>query len=332
MSSSSSRHTRPHLARVCDFSQIAEVATSQVMPQHQQYSRQIQPTTEPTLVKINNCTVYSFGYPMTHANVKRTLEQLDGVVNRKPFFAGTATTPEERTRCSLMLRELAQVLPAEEQDQYRARLAQQVDFDKALAKYEAARAEQNNVVEALKNNAEATEAQKNAAQAQLNAREATLIGVRDLMPKTTLRSYDDFCEYARSRIDEHDKRNLSAWADTMYYGIPPKLQFDLTVEALQVSGTRVTPTLIIQKLDAQIALRAREHDDTWEVYREEADRRRANFDLLVDKVMPKLRELRQKTESAFPNDPGLATTSFIQQAQDWLEDLVIDDIITRPVV
>eukprot|EP00741_Cyanophora_paradoxa_P025024 tig00000331_g24155.t1 len=314
-----SRHTRPALARVSDFSAIAAVAASQEMPQHQKYARQIQPKEEPVLLKINEGNVYTFGYPMTHANVKRTLDQLDSIVNRKPFFAGNPTTPDERVRGSLMLRELAQLFSPEETDLYRTRLTQQADFDKYIAQAEAKRAAQEAVVEAFKADPGKSQEQKDHAQAQLNALEATVLQARDMIPTTTIRSYEDFCTYARSRIDERDKRNLATWADTMYYGIPPRLQFDLTVEALQVSGVSMTPTLIVQKLETQINLRAREHDDTWEVYRDDADRRRSNFDLLVDKVMPQLRELQRTTENAFPNDPGLATTSFIQRAQDWLE-------------
>eukprot|EP00741_Cyanophora_paradoxa_P016651 tig00020934_g16080.t1 len=55
-----SRHTRPTLARVSDFSAIAAVAASQEMPQHQKYARQIQPKEEPVLLKVNEGNVYTF--------------------------------------------------------------------------------------------------------------------------------------------------------------------------------------------------------------------------------------------------------------------------------
>eukprot|EP00741_Cyanophora_paradoxa_P014580 tig00020807_g14060.t1 len=306
-----SRHGRPPPVTTAGMSSIAAITHRQAAEQ-QTYNQRLQYTEAPVQMSVGKGTiVWSCGTPLTTSNVKRTVKEFTRAAHTKPFFPGVPSTAEERRQANYTLMEFSQLLAERDRADFAQHLYRQEQHDAATAPLVEAVNVQDLVLAGIP---QADMLRRTQEQNRLDELRRTLAAAQQRAPQPPLRHVGDLTRWLHARIDPVDKARITKYTREMHMGLRPDQHFELTVEAIELSGKTPTPAVVMAALEEQILLRQQQHVNNWEMFGAEAHCRRKNFATLVDKAMPQLRDLRQQLEADMPGNLELQTSSFLASA------------------
>eukprot|EP00741_Cyanophora_paradoxa_P006721 tig00001033_g6501.t1 len=306
-----SRHGRPPPVTTAGMSHIAAITHRQAAEQ-QTYNQRLQYTEAPVQMSVGKGTiVWSCGTPLTTSNVKRTVKEFTRAAHTKPFFPGAPSTAEERRQANYTLMEFSRLLAERDRADFAQHLYRQEQHDAATAPLVEAVNVQDLVLAGIP---QADMLRRTQEQNRLDELRRTLAAAQQRAPQPPLRHVGDLTRWLHARIDPVDKVRITNYTREMHMGLRPDQHFELTVEAIELSGKTPTPAVVMASLEEQILLRQQQHADAWEMFGAEAHHRRKNFATLVDKAMPQLRDLCRQLEADIPGNLELQTSSFLASA------------------
>eukprot|EP00741_Cyanophora_paradoxa_P002564 tig00000605_g2488.t1 len=288
-----SRHGRPPPVTTAGMSSIAAITHRQAAEQ-QTYNQRLQYTEAPV-------------------QMSRTVKEFTRAAHTKPFFPGVPSTAEERRQANYTLMEFSQLLAERDRADFAQHLYRQEQHDAATAPLVEAVNVQDLVLAGIP---QADMLRRTQEQNRLDELRRTLAAAQQRAPQPPLRHVGDLTRWLHARIDPVDKARITKYTREMHMGLRPDQHFELTVEAIELSGKTPTPAVVMASLEEQILLRQQQHADAWEMFGAEAHHRRKNFATLVDKAMPQLRDLCRQLEADIPGNCNLElqTSSFLASA------------------